>query len=244
MKFFPIIYVFPLVSSWRGETEESKLSKSKPSWTNFIKSCNTPQGLESSLKNEAFKASSSHKSTITQGTWSAYDARLNHAPTWEVTNAWMPEFDHSLDHTYLEVDLGKVKILTGMASQGANRYLKDHYIKQFKIEVSEDGQNWKTLQKPEAENRPKIHKSGKMTENKDDLIFYGNNDDSTIVANYMPYVVLARYVRIRVVTYHNWPALRMEFYGCDYSKDMIFPENRINDVFTALRMQYHMVNKN
>ena len=49
-------------------------------------------------------------------------------------------------------------------------------------------------------------------------IFDGNTDQDTVVNNKMKNPIIARYIRIIPVNYHNTISLRAEFYGCRSGK--------------------------
>lgn len=228
------------------------LSWAASEWTDFISSCKSPQGLENGqLKNGRFSASSSHYSTLQFTTWLPHKARLNYNPPVSLINAWMPEFDEHPENSYLQVDLGSKKVITGIATQGASRYTKDVYVTKFKLEYSLDGDNWLTIQEKVGKKstrssgaeeerislRRKHHKSHVMTKADGDLVFYGNKDNDGIVVNYMPRVIVAQYIRFRPVAFHKRAALRMELYGCDYDISMVndLPKGD-SDVFTTQRL--------
>jgi len=45
-------------------------------------------------------------------------------------------------------------------------------------------------------------------------IFPGNHDRKTSVVNKFPHHVLAKYFRLKVLAFHGWPTLRMDFMTC------------------------------
>lgn len=104
-----VLFVLGLLGPAYSREQEER-SDNRPTWTEFIKSCNDPQGLSNSaLPDRAFSASSSHYSTLTFSTWHPHNGRLYYAPAFDVTNAWMPEFDEPDNSHYLQVDLGSIK---------------------------------------------------------------------------------------------------------------------------------------
>ncbi|KAG7241748.1 hypothetical protein INR49_025213, partial [Caranx melampygus] len=97
------------------------------------------------------------------------------------------------------VDLHTLKVLTGIATQGAisKETEKTYYVTTFKLEVSTNGEDWM------------VYRHGKNHK-----VFHANTDATDVVLNRIPQPVLARFVRIRPQTWKNGIALRFELYGC------------------------------
>ncbi|XP_071016274.1 neuropilin-2-like isoform X1 [Oncorhynchus clarkii lewisi] len=151
--------------------------------------CSTAFGLESGkISDDQISASSS----FYDGHWSPRQARLNN-----MDNAWTPSEDSTKE--YIQVDLHFLKVLTGIATQGAvsKETQKSYYVTTFKLEVSTNGEDWMTY---------RYGKNHKM--------FHANTDPSEVVLNRVPQPVLARFVRIRPQSWKNGIALRFELYGC------------------------------
>ncbi|TTE66789.1 Neuropilin-2 [Bagarius yarrelli] len=151
--------------------------------------CNTVFGMESGkISDEQISASSS----FYDGRWLPRMARLNNED-----NAWTPAEDSNKE--YIQVDLHFLKVLTGIATQGAisQETQKSYYVTTFKLEVSTNGEDWM------------MYRHGKNHK-----IFHANTDPSEVVLNRIPQPTLARFVRIRPQTWKNGIALRFELYGC------------------------------
>uniref|UniRef100_A0A8C8I8G9 Neuropilin n=1 Tax=Oncorhynchus tshawytscha TaxID=74940 RepID=A0A8C8I8G9_ONCTS len=151
--------------------------------------CSTAFGLESGkISDDQISASSS----FYDGRWSPRQARLNN-----IDNAWTPSEDSPKE--YIQVDLHFLKVLTGIATQGAvsKETQKSYYVSTFKLEVSTNGEDWMTYR------YGKNHK-----------VFHANTDPYEVVLNRIPQPVLARFVRIRPQVWKNGIALRFELYGC------------------------------
>uniref|UniRef100_A0A4W4GRW9 Neuropilin n=1 Tax=Electrophorus electricus TaxID=8005 RepID=A0A4W4GRW9_ELEEL len=151
--------------------------------------CSTAFGMESGkISDEQISASSS----FYDGRWQPRLARLNNED-----NAWTPSEDSNKE--YIQVDLHFLKVLTGVATQGAVSKVtqKSYYVTTFKLEVSTNGEDWM------------IYRHGKNHK-----VFHANTDPLEVVLNRVPQPVLARYVRIRPQTWKNGIALRFELYGC------------------------------
>ncbi|XP_069790013.1 neuropilin-2-like isoform X2 [Narcine bancroftii] len=89
--------------------------------------CNNPLGMESGLiSNMQIIASS----TYSLGNWEASQGRLNHH-----VNGWTPNDDSARE--WIQVDLGTLKILTGIATQGAISVdtSKTYYVSSYKLEL-------------------------------------------------------------------------------------------------------------
>ena len=231
--------------------ENEGVKSSQLSWPDFIKSCNTPLGLQNyNIPDAQMTSSSRHKSTInsfirTGDYWHPHLARLDNTG---MLNAWMPHFDEVIEENWLQIDLGKEKIINGIVTQGASRYMKDVFVKSFKMEISDDGDKWTTIQLNQPKTRMKsrrhsYHDSSIRTEDPNDLIFYANIDDTSKAVNYMPRFTTARFIRIRPMECYRKCALRMELYGCDYvtSDSARYPDGE-NIVFETNRVSYNMVN--
>ncbi|KAM8872480.1 neuropilin-2a isoform 1-T1 [Synchiropus picturatus] len=151
--------------------------------------CSTALGMESGkISDDQISASSS----FYDNRWLPRQARLNNGD-----NAWTPAEDSNKE--YIQVDLQFLKVLTGIATQGAisKETQKSYYVTSFKLEVSTNGEDWMVYR------HGKNHKT-----------FHANTDPAEVVLNRVPLPVLARFVRIRPQTWKNGIALRFELYGC------------------------------
>ncbi|XP_069376715.1 neuropilin-2a isoform X2 [Paralichthys olivaceus] len=151
--------------------------------------CSMALGLESGkISDDQISAST----TFYDNRWLPRQARLNNDD-----NAWTPSEDSNKE--YIQVDLQFLKVLTGIATQGAvsKETQKSYYVTTFKLEVSTNGEDWM------------VYRHGKNHK-----IFHANTDPAEVVLNRVPQPVLARFVRIRPQTWRNGIALRFELYGC------------------------------
>lgn len=151
--------------------------------------CSNAFGMESGhITDDQITASSS----FSDGRWTPRQARLNYDE-----NAWTPAEDSNKE--YIQVDLHFLKVLTGIATQGAisKETHKSYFVTTFKLEVSTNGEDWM------------VYRHGKNHK-----VFHANTDPSEVVLNRIPQPVLARFVRIRPQTWKNGIALRFELYGC------------------------------
>ncbi|XP_034033288.1 neuropilin-2a isoform X2 [Thalassophryne amazonica] len=151
--------------------------------------CSMALGMETGkISDDQITASSS----FYDNRWSPRQARLNNND-----NAWTPAEDSNKE--YIQVDLHFLKVLTGIATQGAisKETQKSYYVTTFKLEVSTNGEDWM------------VYRHGKNHK-----VFHANTDPAEVVLNRVPQPVLARFVRIRPQTWRNGIALRFELYGC------------------------------
>uniref|UniRef100_A0A674PQ82 Neuropilin n=1 Tax=Takifugu rubripes TaxID=31033 RepID=A0A674PQ82_TAKRU len=151
--------------------------------------CSTTLGMESGrISDDQISAST----TFYDNRWLPRQARLNNND-----NAWTPSEDSNKE--YIQVDLQFLKVLTGIATQGAisKETQKSYYVTTFKLEVSTNGEDWM------------VYRHGKNHK-----IFHANTDPAEVVLNRVPQPVLARFVRIRPQAWKNGIALRFELYGC------------------------------
>ncbi|XP_056286983.1 neuropilin-2a isoform X2 [Pseudoliparis swirei] len=151
--------------------------------------CSMALGMESGKISDDQIAAST---TFYDNRWLPRQARLNNGD-----NAWTPSEDSNKE--YIQVDLHFLKVLTGIATQGAvsKETLKSYYVTTFKLEVSTNGEDWM------------VYRHGKNHK-----VFHANTDPAEVVLNRIPQPVLARFVRIRPQTWRNGIALRFELYGC------------------------------
>ncbi|XP_034533857.1 neuropilin-2a isoform X2 [Notolabrus celidotus] len=151
--------------------------------------CSMALGMESGkISDDQITAST----TFYDNRWLPRQARLNNDD-----NAWTPSEDSNKE--YIQVDLQFLKVLAGIATQGAvsKETQKSYYVTTFKLEVSTNGEDWM------------VYRHGKNHK-----IFHANTDPAEVVLNRVPQPVLARFVRIRPQTWRNGIALRFELYGC------------------------------
>uniref|UniRef100_A0A674NKK0 Neuropilin n=1 Tax=Takifugu rubripes TaxID=31033 RepID=A0A674NKK0_TAKRU len=151
--------------------------------------CSNPFGMETGkITDDQISASSS----FYDERWLPRQARLNFND-----NGWTPNEDSNRE--YIQVDLHTLKVVTGIATQGAisKETQKAYYVTTFKLEVSTNGEDWM------------VYRHGKNHK-----VFHANTDATEVVLNRIPQPVLARFVRIRPQTWKNGIALRFELYGC------------------------------
>ncbi|XP_036129479.1 coagulation factor V isoform X1 [Molossus molossus] len=201
--------VWPLLP---GSFKTLEMKASKPGWwlldtevgenqrkgmqTPFLiidRECKMPMGLSTgSIADTQIKASEF------VGYWEPKLARLNNGGSY---NAWMTERNSKFDsRPWIQVDMQRKVLLTGIQSQGAKHYLKSYYTTEFRVAYSSDQTNWRIFK-------------GNSTRNV--MYFDGNSDASTVKENRFDPPIVAQYIRIYPSRFYNKAALRLELQGCE-----------------------------
>lgn len=94
-----------------------------------------------------------------------------------------------------------------MVTQG--RADKPYWVKSYKVYYSDDGVNFKPV----------------LSSDNTTMVFPGNSDQWSTVKHMLPKPVMARYIRIRPVTFHGKIGLRFDLIGCvtPYAAPTIMP---------------------
>uniref|UniRef100_A0AAX7UX45 F5/8 type C domain-containing protein n=1 Tax=Astatotilapia calliptera TaxID=8154 RepID=A0AAX7UX45_ASTCA len=151
-----------------------------------LNSCSLPLGLQrKSIPDGSFSASSSHSSFLR--TWKPSLARLHQEGG---ANAWRPMNNNP--HEWLQVDLEKVRRITGVITQGARSLMTQMMVTEFSVTSSLDGHSWSYQN-----------------------IFKGNDDPDEEAINVFEPPLFARYIRIHPRGWIKDIALRLEVLGCD-----------------------------
>ncbi|XP_054549465.1 coagulation factor V isoform X1 [Talpa occidentalis] len=202
--------VWPLLP---GSFKTLEMKASKPGWwlldtqvgenqkegmqTPFLiidKECKMPMGLSTGTVTDSQIKASEYLSY-----WEPKLARLNNGGSY---NAWIAE-KSSTDYVstpWIQVDLQREVLLTGIQTQGAKHYLKSYYTTEFTVAYSSDQSNWRIFK-------------GNSTKNV--MYFDGNFDASTVKENTFDPPFVARYIRISPTRSYNRPTLRLELQGCE-----------------------------
>ncbi|KAM6154284.1 coagulation factor V [Erethizon dorsatum] len=202
--------VWPLLP---GSFKTLEMKASKPGWwlldtevgenqragmqTPFLiidKDCKMPMGLSTGVVSDSQIEASEHLSY-----WEPKLARLNNSGSY---NAWSVEKSKLkiASKPWIQVDMQKEVVVTGIQTQGAKHYLKSCYTTEFYVAYSSDRNSWQIFK-------------GNSTKNV--MYFDGNSDASTIKENQFDPPIVARYIRISPTRSYNRPALRLELQGCE-----------------------------
>ncbi|KAK5925006.1 hypothetical protein CgunFtcFv8_017569 [Champsocephalus gunnari] len=159
-----------------------------------LNSCSLPLGLQRGLIPDSnFSASSFYSSLLRS--WKPSLARLHQEGS---ANAWRPKNNNP--HEWLQVDLGKVKRITGVITQGARSIMTKMMVTKFSVTISHDKRSWSSVLE-ESSQREKI--------------FTGNSDFEEEALNVFDPPLFGRYLRLHPRSWINDIALRLEVLGCD-----------------------------
>ncbi|XP_052055966.1 coagulation factor V isoform X2 [Apodemus sylvaticus] len=181
---------------WLLDTEvgENQVAGMRTPFLVIDKECKMPMGLSTgAISDSQIKASEYLTS------WEPRLARLNNGGSY---NAWSIE-KSALNFPikpWIQVDMQKEVVVTGIQTQGAKHYLKSCFTTEFQVAYSSDQVNWQIFR-------------GNST--KRVMYFAGNSDASTIKENRLDPPIVARYIRIHPTKSYNRPTLRMELQGCE-----------------------------
>ncbi|XP_061581426.1 coagulation factor VIII isoform X1 [Cololabis saira] len=159
-----------------------------------LNSCSLPLGLQRRLvPDDSFSASSYYSNLLRS--WNPHFARLHQSGS---TNAWRPKNNNP--NEWLQVDLGTIKRITGIITQGATSYLTQMMVTEFSVTFSHDGHSWSSVLEEDSQG---------------EKIFTGNNDaDDEAITVFDP-PLFGRYIRIHPRGWINDIALRLEVLGCN-----------------------------
>ncbi|KAF7667624.1 hypothetical protein LDENG_00054700 [Lucifuga dentata] len=158
-----------------------------------LNSCSLPLGLQKFIPDSSFSASSIHSSLVR--TWSPALARLHQGGS---TNAWRPKSNNP--HEWLQVDLGQIKRITGVITQGARSMFTQMMVTEFSVTVSYDRHSWSSVLEDQSQR---------------EKIFTGNSDPDEEALSLIDPPVFGRYIRIHPRGWISDIALRLEVLGCN-----------------------------
>lgn len=157
--------------------------------------CKTPVGLEDRrITNQQMSASSHWNNHY------AFNARLNNKAenhggqfNW---GGWCTDKEDK--NQYLQVDLGRVRSVSGVATQG---YMAEMYVSKYHLNYSTDGLTWRSYRE-RGESRSKV--------------FQGNFDNETVIKRFLSHRIFARYIRFNPLAWNEggFICLRVEVYEC------------------------------
>uniref|UniRef100_A0A8D0A8C2 Neuropilin n=1 Tax=Sander lucioperca TaxID=283035 RepID=A0A8D0A8C2_SANLU len=100
---------------------------------------------------------------------------------------------------WIQVDLGFLRFVTAIGTQGAisKETKKHYYVRSYKVDLSSNGEDWVT-----------------MKEGSKQKIFQGNHNPTDEARSFFPKQTLARYIRVRPMSWEQGICMRFEIYGC------------------------------
>uniref|UniRef100_A0A8C9YMM7 ferroxidase n=1 Tax=Sander lucioperca TaxID=283035 RepID=A0A8C9YMM7_SANLU len=156
--------------------------------------CSVPLGMESRLIEDHQITASSTATSWYSGPWRPSLARLN---TQGTINAWQAKNMNQ----WLQVELPKIKKITGIMTQGAKSLGKEMYVMSYALQYSTNGINWN--QYTDDESIPS-------------KTFLGNTNNNDHVKNYIYPPIFSRFIRIIPISWMNSITMRIELLGCDF----------------------------
>ena len=122
--------------------------------------------------------------------YSAHESRIDSTSAWATT--W------GNDGAWISADLGETRIVMVIRTRGYEHPVRgDAYVTQFKVSTSANG----------VELADVVNESGTAIE------FQGNSDAETPVPNPMPASIVTQHVKLTVLAYVEWPAMRWAIDG-------------------------------
>nr|XP_057918781.1 coagulation factor VIII isoform X2 [Doryrhamphus excisus] len=157
-----------------------------------VNSCSQPLGLSSGKIKDI--SASSYRSSLFRR-WEPTLARLHQQGS---VNAWRPK--NNSPQEWIQVDLGTVKRITGVVTQGARSLLTKMMVTEFAVSVSYDEASWRDVLEEDSQS---------------EKIFTGNNEPDEEALTLFEAALFGRYLRIYPRRWVNDIALRLEVLGCD-----------------------------
>ncbi|CAJ0963082.1 unnamed protein product [Ranitomeya imitator] len=203
-----------LVQVWEEMPQETvrRLIRSMPRhW------CNFPVGMASRIISDE-QITASHYIDP----WEPKLARLNNVGSY---NAWNAHLNRS-SLPWIQVDLQKIFLLSGIQTQGASKYFTQFYIKEFFVAYSKDNRKWNVFKGNSTathkfpallqSSSPPCDCSSEQPAPSVSSVWTGGNSDShSIKENLFDPPIPARYIRVFPTRFQNQPVLRMELLGCE-----------------------------
>ncbi|XP_039383519.1 venom prothrombin activator pseutarin-C non-catalytic subunit-like isoform X2 [Mauremys reevesii] len=183
----------PKAGTWLLDTEVGEYQQAgmQASFIVVEKECKLPMGLMNGLILDSQISASRHINY-----WEPKLARLNNAGKY---NAWSTDMERG-EFPWIQVDLQRQVLITGIQTQGAKHLMKSLYVKEFFVTYSKDKRKWITF-------------IGNSTG--EQKLFEGNSDAHGIKDNHIDPPIIARYIRVYPTDSYNRPTLRMELLGCE-----------------------------
>ncbi|XP_031561085.1 uncharacterized protein LOC116297077 [Actinia tenebrosa] len=195
-----------------SKMEEEKKCKS----VTDISGCSGPLGMQDGkIQDNQISASSTYSGPHCYPRY----GRLYKTPksTWD--GGWCAK--HNRIGEYMQIDLGTMKWVTKIATQGRNAKT-NQWVKEYTLSFTNNTITWQDYRGDENCTKR----------------FIGNTDRNTVVTNELPVPVKTRYVRILPQAWSRHISMRMELYGCASVCDggckvLDYLDCRKNKIFTG-----------
>ncbi|NXX89045.1 DCBD2 protein, partial [Centropus bengalensis] len=127
--------------------------------------------------------------------WKPESARLKRVgPPWAASI--------SDEQQWLQIDLNKEKKITGILTTGSTLAEYDYYVSAYRVLYSDDAQKWTAYREPGMDK---------------DKVFQGNTESYQEVRNNFIPPIIARFIRINPLKWHQKIAMKVELLGCQFS---------------------------
>ena len=173
--------------------------------------CSQEMGIQTNkIPDSAFTATTTYRNDAGH---SPYQARL-HQNSYA---GWCSEAQRPVSD-YLQVDIGTVKILTGLAIQGHGKLKGYHYVTKFKLDYSIDGSTWNSYKDIGISTTKEFHGIRRL-----EVIETRVNWFHRTMVRYLKFIPSAR-----VTDSSHMTCLRIELYGCSPQTPIIQEVNGKN----------------
>uniref|UniRef100_A0A8D2LSJ5 Discoidin, CUB and LCCL domain containing 2 n=1 Tax=Varanus komodoensis TaxID=61221 RepID=A0A8D2LSJ5_VARKO len=134
--------------------------------------------------------------------------QLGQPSTWKPERARLKRPGHSWaaltndEYQWLQIDLNKEQRITGIITTGSTLAEYHYYVSAYRILYSNDAQKWTVYREPGVEK---------------DKVFQGNTGYYQEVRNNFIPPIIARFIRINPLKWHQKIAMKVELLGCQFS---------------------------
>ena len=180
--------------------------------------CSQEMGIQTKkIPDSAFTATTTYRDDAGH---SPYRARLHE----NAYPGWCSEVQRPVSD-YLQVDIGTVKILTGLAIQGHGSYHGYHYVTKFKLDYSIDGSTWNSYKDIGISTTKEFHGIRRL-----EVIETRVNWFYRTMVRYLKFIPSER------VTPNELTCLRIELYGCTPKSPIFVHDGGINAQLQSLAL--------
>ncbi|XP_063161695.1 discoidin, CUB and LCCL domain-containing protein 2 isoform X3 [Candoia aspera] len=147
-------------------------------------------------------------SQINASSFLEWPEQLGQPSTWKPERARLKRPGHSWaaftndEYQWLQIDLNKEQRITGIITTGSTLAEYHYYVSAYRILYSNEGQKWTIYREPGVER---------------DKVFQGNTGYYQEVRNNFIPPIIARFVRINPLKWHQKIAMKVELLGCQFN---------------------------
>ncbi|XP_028582470.2 discoidin, CUB and LCCL domain-containing protein 2 isoform X1 [Podarcis muralis] len=147
-------------------------------------------------------------SQINASSFLEWPEQVGQPSTWRPERARLKRPGHSWaaftndEYQWLQIDLNKEQRITGIITTGSTLAEYHYYVSAYRILYRNDGQKWTVYKEPGVER---------------DKVFQGNTGYYQEVRNNFIPPIIARFIRINPLKWHQKIAMKVELLGCQFS---------------------------